>query len=255
MGYLISEDRIREKAKELNVEYLDRFPKKGYTYIHIHCLTHPDKPIREVELYNFLNRDSTCGCMLQKYTLEDLKNNPNIRGDLEIIGEYKNNSTPIKCKCKICGYEWFVTPNKLTQGRGCPSCYSVKLSAGERYIKKVLLEKGIVFEQQKKFDECRNDKTNRLLKFDFYLPEYNTCIEFQGQQHYKPVLFRYGNKETLEKRKEEAEKIFLENQKKDNIKKEFCKNNKIFLLEISYLNMKNIPNIIDKFLKDISKNP
>ena len=51
MGYLISEDRIRKKAKELNVEYLDRFPKKGHTYIHIHCLTHP---VNQLEKLNYI---------------------------------------------------------------------------------------------------------------------------------------------------------------------------------------------------------
>lgn len=44
--------------------------------------------------------------------------NPNI----EVLGHYVNSSTHIACRCKIDGYEWNPTPNKLLQGRGCPRC-------------------------------------------------------------------------------------------------------------------------------------
>jgi hypothetical protein len=36
--------------------------------------------------------------------------------------------------------------------------------------------------------------------FDIYLPEYNIAIEFQGDQHYKPIDF-FGGKESFEKNK------------------------------------------------------
>lgn len=246
----IPDEVIAEKAKQLNVEVKERYTRKGHTYLRIKCLTHLDKPEREVELYNFLHRDKTCGCMLQSYTIEDLKNNPNVRGDLEIIGEYVNNSTPIECKCKICNIRWFVTPNKLTQGRGCPSCYANKLSSGERLIFKFLRDNDIAFEQQKSFDKCKNPKTNRLLKFDFYLPEYNLCIEFQGKQHYEPVIFNNSkSNKTKEEKLEEAKKALIENQYRDNIKREFCKNNNIKLLEIKYDQQKQTYDILKEYLE------
>lgn len=244
MGYKIPMERIEEKAKELNVKVLERFSRNHHTYLRIKCLTHLDKPEREVELYNFLNRDKTCGCMLQRYTIEDLKANENLRGDLEIIGEYINNSEPILCKCKICGTEWYITPNKLTQGRGCPSCYSRKLSAGERYIINILSKNNIPFIHQKKFDNLRNPITNCFLKFDFFLPEYNLCIEYQGQQHYKPIYF--GKKEG--KTKEEIEKLAQQNLKntqyRDEIKRKYCEDNNIKYLEIPYYSQSQLEEII-----------
>ena len=63
-GHIISDDVINEKAKKLNVEVVKKYGRKGHTYLEVHCLTHADKPNREVELYNFLNRSNTCGCML-----------------------------------------------------------------------------------------------------------------------------------------------------------------------------------------------
>lgn len=46
------------------------------------------------------------------------KINPNV----EILGEIINNKTKVLTRCKICGYEWNVTPNSLKQGNGCPEC-------------------------------------------------------------------------------------------------------------------------------------
>ena len=61
-----------------------------------------------------------------------------------------------------------------------------------------------------------------LLRFDFYLPDYNTCIEFQGLQHFKPIDFFGG------------EEDFIIQQKNDNKKKEYCEKHNIPLKIIKY---------------------
>ena len=60
------------------------------------------------------------------------------------------------------------------------------------------------------------------------------CIEFQGIQHYKPVEIFGGLKK------------FKEQQINDNIKRKYCKNNNIYLLEISYKDIESISEILDK---------
>lgn len=46
--------------------------------------------------------------------------------NIEVIGVYKNATTPIAHKCKICGYgsngEWNPIPSNVLRGRGCPVC-------------------------------------------------------------------------------------------------------------------------------------
>ena len=42
--------------------------------------------------------------------------------NIEILGEYVNNKTKIKCKCKIDGYEFEMRPNNLLNNQGCPKC-------------------------------------------------------------------------------------------------------------------------------------
>lgn len=47
------------------------------------------------------------------------KANPNV----EALMQYELDSKKIKCKCKICGYEWESTPSSLLQGKGCKQCH------------------------------------------------------------------------------------------------------------------------------------
>lgn len=81
--------------------------------------------------------------------------------------------------------------------------------------------------KQKRFDDCRNIKTNYLMPFDFYLPELNLCIEVDGEQHFKPSKFSNISEgeasQNLEARKE-----------KDRQKDEYCLKNGIKLLRTSY---------------------
>jgi len=54
------------------------------------------------------------------------------------------------------------------------------------------------------------------------LPNLNTCIEFDGQQHYN-IIEHFG-----------GEKILIENQVRDDIKNKYCLENNIKILRIKY---------------------
>ena len=75
----------------------------------------------------------------------------------------------------------------------------------------------------------------------FFVPSKNLCIEYQGEQHYEPVDF-------AGKGIEWAKMKFEENQEKDNIKRIFCKDNNINLLEIPYWDYENIEEILSREL-------
>jgi len=60
-------------------------------------------------------------------------------------------------------------------------------------IRNILKDNNIEYISQKKFDNC---KYFRPLPFDFYLPNYNICIEFNGIQHHEPISFFGGIKST-----------------------------------------------------------
>ena len=99
-------------------------------------------------------------------------------------------------------------------------------SKGEQAVEKYLNEHNIIFETQKRFKDCVDKKP---LPFDFYLPDYNLCIEFDREQHYQPKFGMDG---------------FLQTQKHDKIKNEYCNMHNIDLLRIPYWEGSNSESII-----------
>lgn len=148
----------------------------------------------------------------EEYVFEVAKINPNI----EVIGEYVNWETKILHRCKIDGCEWYARPNNILNGNGCPKCNASK---GERTIAIWLDRNNISYEPQKIFKDC---KDKRYLPFDFYLPNYNICVEYNGIQHYEPIGYFGG---------EEGFKGVI---KRDKIKKDYCNANNILLVAIPY---------------------
>ena len=144
--------------------------------------------------------------------------------------EYKNATIKIKIICNKHGI-FEQTPNNHLRNHGCPICQSSK---GEININKFLKQNNIVFEREKKFDDCKGKK--RMLSFDFYLPIENILIEYDGKQHYMPVNF-YGCSD------EQAQKIYFDSKQNDEIKDKYCDENNIQLIRISYKE-KNIENIL-----------
>jgi len=92
-------------------------------------------------------------------------------------------------------------------------------SIGEKKVKTQLELLKIKFEREKSFEGCVNPKTNYKLRFDFYLPDYNCCIEYDGYTHF----IANGGWNT----KENLQGI----QYRDSIKNEFCKKIILILLE------------------------
>lgn len=131
------------------------------------------------------------------------------------ITEYVNKRTKLKINCKIHGV-FEQLPNNHLKGQNCYKCSE---SHGEKEISKLLEEMNIKFIREKRFIDCKNKNT---LPFDFYLPEHNLCIEYNGKQHYESVEF-FGGDKTLKL-----------TQKNDKIKNLYCKENNIDLLNIKY---------------------
>ncbi len=122
-------------------------------------------------------------------------------------------------------------------GQQCKKCQNGK-SIGENKIIDYLNLNNIKFEPHKKFDDLKSPLTNYHLYMDFYLKDYNMCIEFNGRQHYEMVDFS-SNGQNLK------EKLSIQ-QFNDKTKKEYCEKNYIKLLVIPHWRMPNI----DTILKD-----
>ena len=162
------------------------------------------------------------------------------------IGTYKENSLIyiqyICPKHREAGVQSMRKGNmKRDNVKGCPYCFDTKkfvFSKGEKAVEQVLQDSNIIYLPQYTFYDCRD---KNLLPFDFYLPNLNKCIEYDGQHHFYPVAFN-GISE------EQAKENHLATIRHDEIKNQYCKNNNIELLRISYHNFKNIDVMVRDFL-------
>lgn len=116
-------------------------------------------------------------------------------------------------------------------GCGCKKCFE---SNGEKKIRLFLEDNNIRFISQKRFNDCRNINP---LPFDFYIPELNICIEYDGEQHFE-IVGHWGGENALKEIK-----------KRDEIKNEYCSLNNIVLLRLN----KNTISRIDEFINQIKK--
>lgn len=141
-----------------------------------------------------------------------------------------------ECQCKnktICVVSGQNLKTGTTKSCGCLH------SKGELEIKFFLKNNHIKFVSQKTFSNCKNIN---VLRFDFQIFYINSnkwfLCEYQGIQHYEPSSF------SNEKSKEKKLQNLKQNQLKDNIKRQYCKNNNIELLEIPYWDFDNIEKIL-----------
>lgn len=147
----------------------------------------------------------------------------------------KNNSYEWICVCD-CGNQCISNTTDLNRGRKtrCDECSKNNtISKGEAAIIKLLESNKIEYIYQKTFPTCIFPSTKAKLKFDFYIPQENYLIEFDGEQHFK-----------LSESSIWKEKIQTLKQR-DNFKNQWCKENNITLIRIPYthLNKLNIKDL------------
>jgi very-short-patch-repair endonuclease len=146
------------------------------------------------------------------------------------LTQYKSMRGKITIICSLHGEFEQQTASHLS-GCGCPSCHS---SAGERKISRYLSERNITYEREKRFDDC---KKRQNLRFDFWLPQTNTLIEFDGRQHEESAKIGKLWQES-------AEKTIVN----DQIKNEYAAQNGYTLIRISYKQVKDIDSILTPIL-------
>jgi hypothetical protein len=150
--------------------------------------------------------------------------------------KYKTGKDKVIIICPIHG-EFLQIPfahSSPSMKQGCPYC---NISKGEDEIEKYLIKNNIEYISQYTFIDCINPKTSKKLPFDFYLPNNNILIEYQGEQHYKKTGYferKAGGLKGLQYR--------------DSIKKQYCQDKGIRFIEISYKDFNNITKILKEIL-------
>lgn len=189
----------------------------------------------------------SCGCEnRKKIIIANKKRKKDLIGQrfgkllvLEEDTNINHERTTWKCQCD-CGNITFVTSSDLITGN-TKSCGCMRSSSyGENKIQTILKEQNITYIKEYTNNTCKFPDTQYLARFDFYLPKYNTIIEYNGQQHY---IQGTGNYDNLYKIKN--------TQQHDKFKQDWCKANNINLICIPYTEYENIN--IDMLLPNTSQ--
>ncbi len=176
----------------------------------------------------------------QRITIEEFISrskeiNGNHKYDYSLIDKIENQKHKITLICNVHGKFNQSVSDHLYNKSGCPKC---RESKGEKQIRIYLENNNIAYEIRKKFKGCCYKKP---LYFDFYLPNHNMCIEYDGEQHFTGM--RRINKKTFTPEETETQlKIY---KIRDEIKNEYCISNNIRLLRIDYKNFNNIEQILN----------
>ena len=236
---------IEDYAKENGSEVVKFVTGKSRVEIHLKCVTCGETFVNKSKTDVMSKKKLHCfKCSrlelvdtYKRHSIEYISNYVSNLGSKLLSCEYENSESVIDVECSCCGTKVQRTFSSIRRSGLiiCEKCTD-KLPSGELKIRDLLIKNDINFEMQKTFDDCKNKKK---LKYDFYIPSLNTCIEFNGIQHYQPVDLFGG------------EEKFIQRQQYDKIKEQYCKDNHIPLLIIKY-DVHDIEKQIEQFLKEIS---
>lgn len=208
--------------------------------------------IKDVNIYNIINNKSKdCGCgrkehlaeSKRKYTVDNLKGCK--FGKLAVISEAgrdKYGKIKYKCLCD-CGKETVVLGRCLLEGR-TESCGCLT-SKHNSEINQILTDMGYGVTAEK-YVKLENEDIS-YFRFDIFIEELNLAIEYDGEQHFLPIDF-------AGKGEEWAKEQLQSTQQRDKIKNNYCKQNNINLLRISYMEKNNIKQLIINKINEITNN-
>ncbi|QSF43347.1 hypothetical protein [Paenibacillus tianjinensis] len=189
--------------------------------------------------YNFFSLRSNCPKCFGNYKrthAEFIEEVYQLVGDeYEVLGKFINLKTKICIKHHKCGMTNDYTPRDFLQRSvRCKECFYNGQSKKEEEIARYLRNENIKFIRQYRFSDCVN---LRELPFDFAIFNRDEnllfLIEYNGEQHYKPVdLFGGINK-------------LLKQQENDEIKIKYCNDKHINLLIIHYKDFKKYRELIE----------
>lgn len=222
-------DLSGERFGRLLAQYPTQQRYSGSVVWHCVCDCGGTKDVSRASLVS--GRVKSCGCLAKERSQKNVQiMNQKKRKDL--TGQKSGTWTALKrlneqaksgnfywlCQCENGHFSKIHTGNwgKIKTCRQCKNSYSF----GELVVQEILQKMQINFKEEYQFQDCVYQAP---LRFDFYLPDYNCCIEYDGIQHFKKTNFSHDNFETRQKR--------------DQIKNQYCQNNNIVLIRIPYTDL------------------
>lgn len=129
--------------------------------------------------------------------------------------EYKNSYTKLLWRCAE-GHEWYTTFSIINQGCWCNICSVGKTQRRLGQMLKKILNMDIEL-NSKKFDWLKTSKSSKM-ELDIYVPKIKLAVEYDGRQHFEPVLDFGGPKEFLKIKDRDLRKNQLISEHPEDVK-------------------------------------
>jgi len=140
------------------------------------------------------------------------------------LGNYINSGTHLQFECLNCDHRWNTSPDHIFYERtGCPHCSKFK---NEKIVGNWLTKHNIVWTRM------QIEIDGKKYYPDYFISSLNMVIEYNGDQHYRPVCFKGMSLEV-------AINNFEKQLVRDSIIRKYCESNSLFLLEIDGRKYKN----------------
>ena len=224
----IEEELLKRNFKWINKEYY----KDASSGLKTECMV-----CGHISIANATNRiNENRGCAKCLGLIKKSINE--VREEIEILGkgEYELLSTKyvkaerlLDVMHKTCGYKYKVSRSNFRKGRRCPSC---NISKGEQKISDFMISQNIIFEREKEFPGLVGINGGNL-RYDFFIPEKNILIEYDGELHYMETT--KGNN-------------LIRQQEHDKRKDEYAKRYGWKLIRIPYWEFDNIEKILSSII-------
>jgi len=153
----------------------------------------------------------------------------------------KDKYTKLEMSCLKCKHSFIIGVESFLLWRKCPVCYPIPCaSSGEYKVQQYLKNNNILFETEKTFPTC---KRFGKLRFDIFIGTYNLLVEIHGAHHYKPTSY------SSDKSQEAKDKHFADVQDRDEIKRQWAKENGYIMVELSYSDIEVLDVTLKPYLK------
>lgn len=228
-------EKFKNKRKDWDeYEFLTEYERndKYVTVKHIPC-----GRIFDITPTALIHTKDKCACVYGRYTnkhtfdilyqrIKEIDSNYTLI-DVPNKDSIHTNKDKVVFRHEKCGTEFKTRPHSfIHNGIRCPVCNKSILNAHDSFgvvaIEMWIRSKSLKYVREKTFNDLLSPK-NRKLRFDFYIPDMNLIIEYDGKQHFDTHTNRIFTQESYDR-------IHLH----DDIKNKYCKKNNIDLIRIDY---------------------
>lgn len=219
---------------------LETIPKYRNNQTYYRCVCDCGNEITVKSSALLTGNTQSCGCV----------HNPDLTGKifdrLTVVKEESHigHQRVWLCKC-TCGNMITSTTYLLQSGRvkSCGCLRSENVSSFEVFIGNYLTKNKVEYIKEYSFKDCKGIG-NKVLRFDFYLPVQQVLIEYDGEQHFKPIAYFGG------------EKAYSIRKQHDEIKNQYCKSNNIKLIRIPYTTSEEqLVQLLNEIIKNKTSSP